>query len=153
LDIPIKDENDGADKDGTKYLWLSSANKRMGVTSGSPVHFAGNPSAGAVYVTEGALKGDIAHCLMNRSFVCVAGANNLSQLDPVFSALAYNGTKIIVEAYDMDKYNNEMVAKGAEKIYVMARKYNMESKRLTWNPAYKGVDDWQLSLKNKLILN
>lgn len=149
LDIPIKDENEDADKPGTKYLWLSSSNKRMGVTSGSPVHFVGDPFAGAVYVTEGALKADAAHCLMNRSFAAVAGANNLNQLDPVFSMLAHNGTKLIVEAHDMDKFSNAMIEKGASKIYVMAHKYGMESRRLTWNPNYKGIDDWQLALKNR----
>jgi hypothetical protein len=148
LDIPIKDEND-KDKEGAKYLWLSSSNKHMGVTSGSPVHFTGDPFARTVYVTEGALKGDIAHCLMNRSFACVAGANNLGRLDPVFSVLAHNGTELIVDAHDMDKYRNETVAKGASQIYVMAHKYNMESRRLTWNPNYKGIDDWQNALKNK----
>lgn len=150
LDSPIKDKNEEADKEGTKYLWLSSSNKHMGVTSGSPVHFVGDPFARTIYVTEGALKGDVAHCLMNRSFACVAGANNLSRLDPMLSILAHNGTKLIVEAYDMDKYRNEMVAKGAAQIYVMAHKNNMESKRLIWNPNYKGVDDWQISIKRNL---
>ena len=149
LDIPIKDENEDADKEGTKYLWLSSSNKNMGVTSGSPVHFVGDPFARTIYVTEGSLKADIAHCMMNRSFVAVAGANNLSQLDPVFSVLAYNGTNMIVEAHDMDKYNNKMIHLGASKIYGMAQKYGMESRRLTWNPNYKGIDDWQSALKNK----
>ena len=149
LDVPIKDENEDADKEGLKYLWFSSSNKYMGVTSGSPVHFVGDPFARVIYVTEGALKGYVSHCLMNRSFACVAGANNLSQLDPVFSVLAHNGTKMIVEAHDMDKFRNAMIEKGASKIYLMARKYNMASRRLTWNPNYKGIDDWQLALKTK----
>jgi hypothetical protein len=146
--MPIKDANDTG-KEGTKYLWLSSSNKHMGVSSGSPVHFVGDPFARSVYVTEGSLKADVAHCLMNRSFVAVAGANNAGQLDPVFSVLAYNGTATIVEAHDMDKYSNRMISMGASKIYVTAQKYGIESKRLTWNPNYKGVDDWQLALKNK----
>lgn len=149
LDVPIKDENEDKDKEGTKYLWLSSINKHMGVTSGSPVHFVGDPFARAVYVTEGALKADVAHFLMNRSFAAVAGANNLGQLDPVFSVLSHNGTKLIVETHDMDKFCNEIIDKGASKIYVMAHKYRMESRRLTWNPNYKGVDDWQLAMKKK----
>ncbi len=149
LDVPFKDEDEDEDKEGTKYLWLSSINKHMGVTSGSPVHFIGDSFAQVIYVTEGILKADIAHHLMNRSFVAVAGANNLSQLDPVFSVLAHNGTKLIVEAHDMDKFRNKEIDKGASRIYVMARKYGMESKRLTWNPNYKGVDDWQYALKKK----
>jgi predicted transcriptional regulator of viral defense system len=32
----------------------------------------------------------------------------------------------------------------------MAHKYGMESRRLTWNPNYKGIDDWQLAVKMKL---
>ena len=149
LDVPIKDENEDSNKEGTKYLWFSSSNKYMGTTSGSPVHFVGDPFARVVYVTEGALKGYIAHCLMNRSFACIAGANNPGQLDPLLSILAHNGTQMIVEAHDMDKYRNEMIEKGASKIYLMASKYKMASRRLTWNPNYKGIDDWQLALRMK----
>ena len=149
LDIPMKDKNDPPDKAGTKYIWLSSSNKNMGVTSGSPVHFIGNPCARTVYITEGLLKADIAHMLMDRSFVAVAGANNVGPLDPLFAALARNGTELIVEANDMDKFNNNMTSKGASKIYLMARRYGMDCRPLTWNPNYKGIDDWQLALRRK----
>lgn len=149
LDVPIKDKDADSEKEGTKYLWLSSSNKHMGVTSGSPVHFVGDPLARTVYVTEGILKADIAHCLMNRSFAAIAGANNTSSLGPLFALLAHNGTQLIMEADDMDKYRNEHVARGISKIYSLAREYKMDCKRLTWNPNYKGVDDWQLALKKK----
>lgn len=43
LDVPIKDENDDPEKSGTKYIWLSSSNKPMGVSSGTPIHFIGDP--------------------------------------------------------------------------------------------------------------
>lgn len=149
LDVPMKDKDDDPEKEGTKYLWLSSSNKNMGVTSGSPVHFVGDPLARTVYVTEGILKADVAHCLMNRTFAAIAGANNTGPLDPLFALLAYNGTQLIVEAEDMDKFRNEHVVKGTSKIYLMAHKYKMDSRRLTWNPNYKGIDDWQLALKKK----
>lgn len=149
LDVPIKDKGETSGKPGTKYLWLSSSSKHMGVTSGSPVHFIGNPFARTIYVTEGLLKADIAHYLMNRSFLGVAGANNVQQLDALFALLAQNGTELIVEAYDMDKYSNEMVAKGSSRIYQMARQNGLECRQLTWNPNYKGVDDWQLALRQK----
>lgn len=148
LDVPIKDKDD-LEKEGTKYLWLSSSDKNMGVTSGSPVHYVGDPLARTVYVTEGILKADIAHCLMNRSFAAIAGVNNTSSLGPLFALLAHNGTQLIMEAVDMDKYRNKHVTKGMSKIYSMAREYKMDCKRLTWNPNYKGVDDWQLALKKK----
>ena len=87
--------------------------------------------------------------LMDRSFVAVAGANNVGPLDPLFAALARNGTELIVEANDMDKFNNNMTSKGASKIYLMARRYGMDCRPLTWNPNYKGIDDWQLALRRK----
>ena len=149
LDVPFKDRDDPPEKAGTKYIWLSSSTKNMGVTSGSPVHFIGNPFARTIYVTEGILKADIAHVLLNRSFVAVAGANNVAQLGPLFALLAQNGTELIIEAHDMDKYSNEMIAKGSSKIYLLARQHGMECRRLTWNPNYKGIDDWQLALRRE----
>lgn len=149
LDVPIKDKDDPPEKSGTKYIWFSSSTKNMGITSGSPVHFIGNPFARTIYVTEGILKADIAHCLLNRSFVAIAGANNVQQLGPLFALLAQNGTKLIIEAHDMDKYSNEMIAKGSSKIYLLAKQYGMECRRLTWNPNYKGIDDWQLALRKE----
>lgn len=149
LDIPLKQKDDPPDKAGAKYIWFSSSSKNMGVTSGSPVHFIGDPSARVVYVIEGLLKADISHCLTNRTFVAIAGANNTSQLDTLFALLAQNGTEEIIEAHDMDKYSNQMTSNGASKIYLMARKNGMACRRLTWNPNYKGFDDWQLALREK----
>ena len=149
LDVPIKNEDDPPDKEGSKYIWLSSAGKPMGVSSGSPVHFVGDPMARAVYITEGFLKADVAHCLMNRTFAATAGANNTAQLEMLFQLLKQNGTQMTVEAVDMDKYRNENVDKGASQIYLLAKKCGLEFCRLTWNPNYKGVDDWQLALKRK----
>ena len=149
LDVPIKNKDDPSEKEGAKYLWLSSASKKMGITSGSPIHFVGDPVARVIYVTEGLLKADVGHCLMNRTFAAIAGANNVSKLEPLFALLAQNGLTMVIEAEDMDKYRNEMVDKGASKIYLMARQHGLECRRLTWNPNYKGIDDWQLALKRK----
>ena len=149
LDVPIKDKDDPPDKAGAKYIWLSSSSKNMGITSGSPVHFVGKFPARVVYLTEGLLKADIAYCLMSRSFVTTAGANNLGALDEVFKVLAQSGTELIIEAQDMDKFRNVNIAKGSSKIYLMAKKYGMECRRLTWNPNCKGIDDWQLALRRR----
>lgn len=149
LDTPIRDKNDPPDKSGAKYIWLSSSSKNMGTTSGSPVHFVGKFPARTVYVTEGLLKADIAHCLINRSIVTTAGANNVGALGEVFRTLALEGTELIIEAQDMDKYRNANTAKGSSKIYLMAKEHGMECRRLTWDPNFKGIDDWQLGLRKK----
>ena len=149
LDVPIKDPNDDPEKEGTKYLWLSTSMEYMGVGSGSPVHFIGDPYARVVYVTEGLLKADVAHYLMNRTFASTAGANITDPFDALFAQLKARGTKLIVEAEDMDKHRNESIANGASKTYLLAQKHGLDWRPLTWNPNYKGVDDWQLALKKK----
>jgi len=147
LDVPIKDEQ-APDKAGAKYLWFSSGGKPMGCSSGSPTHFVGNPHARVVYVTEGALKGDVSHFLMNRTFACVQGANNLSQFEALLPTLMRYGTEEIVEAHDMDKFHNEAVQKGALKIIALAHAHGLQANSLVWNPDYNGVDEWQLALRN-----
>jgi len=149
LDVPIKGKDDPPDKQGTKYLWLASADKPKGVSSGSPVHFVGDPNARVVYVTEGALKANIAHVLMGRTFVATGGAGCTSQLGELFAFLSRNGTEEIIEAQDMDKYSNQGVGAGASKVYLLAKEHGMACRRLTWNPNYKGIDDWQLALRQK----
>lgn len=136
LDHPLKDKDDPPEKTGVKYLTLSSTGKRMGTTSGSPIHFVGDPCSRVVYVTEGCLKADVAHALMHRTFAATLGANNTAKLDELFAFLHRNGTEEIIEAEDMDKYSNEMVGKGASKIYALAAKHGMRCRRLTWNPNY-----------------
>lgn len=149
LDVPLKDENEDEDKAGAKYVWLSSSGKPMGTSSGSPVHYVGDPGARVVYLTEGSLKADVAHTLMNRTFAAIAGINNTSQLELLLAYLAKNGTQVIVAAPDIDRFRNENVSQGVTKISFMVRKYGMDFRLLFWNPNYKGVDDWQLAIKRK----
>ena len=151
LDHPIRDEKDPPDKQGAKYLPLTSTGKSQGVSSGCPIHFVGDPHARVVYVTEGALKADIVHALTGRALIATMGANNPNGLDELFSFLSRNGTKEIIEAEDMDKYRNVEVNRGAAVVYQLARKNGMACRRLNWNPNYKGIDDWQLALHRKRI--
>ena len=109
----------------------------------------GEPFAKTVYVTEGLLKADIAHCLTGRSFVAVAGVNSLNGLESALRCMAQNGTKLVVEAYDMDKLENEYVASAAEKVQQIAHTAGLQSTSLVWNTAYKGIDDWQLALRQE----
>lgn len=151
LDDPIRDENDPPGKQGAKYLPLSSNGKNQGVTSGSPIHFVGDPHARVVYVTEGALKADIVHALTGRTFVATMGAGNINGLDQLFAYLKRNGTEEIIEAEDMDKFHNEGVQRGACMVHQLAKKHGMTCRQLTWNPIYKGIDDWQLAIHRRKL--
>ena len=149
LDHPIQDDPEDPDDTGTKYIWFSSSSKSMGTSSGSPIHFVGDPHARTVYVTEGALKAGIAHCLTARSFLSIQGANNLGGVEEVLHRLRKNGTQMVIEALDTDKFSNIEVARGAQKLYLMARKCGLRCQSLTWNPNYKGIDDWQIAQKRQ----
>ena len=109
LDHPIKKEGDPPEKPGMKYLPFTSTGKPMGVTSGNPIHFVGDPSARVVYVTEGALKADITHALTGRTFAATVGVNNTMGLDELFAFLRRNGTEEIVEAEDMDSVTRSLM--------------------------------------------
>lgn len=149
LDHPIKKVGDPPEKSGIKYLPFTSTGKPMGVTSGNPIHFVGDPSSRVVYVTEGALKADIAHALTGRTFAATVGVNNTKGLDELFAFLRRNGTEEIVEAEDMDKFCNPNVSRGASKVHELALKNGLKCRRLVWNPNYKGIDDWLLALRRK----
>ncbi len=149
LDVPLKNENDPPGKQGAKYVWLSSSGKPGGTSSGSPVHIAGDIRARTVYLTEGILKSDIAHLLMNRTFVGVAGIGNTGQLDMLFEFLAANGTQEIVLAPDIDRYRNKNVNEAVRKISTMVLAKGLRCRMLSWNPNYKGVDDWQIAMMRR----
>lgn len=89
--------------EGRKYMWLSSINYHRGASSGSPIHLAGKPGDRIVFVTEGPLKGDVAHVLSGRTFACVPGVNQYANLPAFLEEMKELGTKHIYEAYDMDK--------------------------------------------------
>lgn len=90
-------------KEGQKYIWLSSVNYSQGVSSGSPVHVIGDLDKKNIYITEGALKGTIAHYLSGETYVCLAGVNQYRNLEPLLSELKAYGIQKVCEAYDMDK--------------------------------------------------
>jgi len=138
LDAPI---------DGCKYLWFSSSNENMGVSCGSPVGFVGNPCDKTVYVTEGYLKAVIAHCLSGLTFAAVAGANNYRNLAGLFAVLRQNGVEEIVEAYDMDKLTNPHVQKGCCRLIELSSEYGFNVRRIKWDPAHKGIDDYLYAMK------
>ena len=94
LDVPIH---------GRKYIWLSSAGREKGVSSSSPAAFFGNPYDKRVCVTDGVLKGLIAHEFSDRTFIGNPGVNNYRGLEQLLTVLAGNGVKEVIDYYDMDR--------------------------------------------------
>lgn len=131
--------------DGRKYIWLSSKNKNHGVGRTSVPHISNVFHSGeTIYLTEGALKADVAHCLCNRTFIAVAGVTQYKVFPLLFSQLKKNGIKRIIDTFDADcKYNkNVEYARQRLKQYVL--KAGLDYYRMEWDEKYKGIDDYLL---------
>ena len=150
-----------------KYIWLSSTDKECGTSSGAPVHFIGDPTAKRVFVTEGALKGAVAHSLAGYTFICIPGVKSIGGLDAVLERLKANGTKEIIEALDMDKIidvptdevknesdakkpdgqknGNKHVAEAAQLLREKAAAHEFIVKSAVWeDKTLNGIDDYFL---------
>ena len=131
-------------RDNNKYLWFSSAGYPSGVSSGSPVHVIGDLDAENVYLTEGGLKGSIAHYLSGHTFICLAGVNMYRSLRPVLEEFQQRKMKFLFEAFDMDKKLKTDCDKHYHKCSVCSEKgtpencpYKVEKRRIIQNACGK----------------
>ena len=135
---------DDANKPNRKYRWLSSRDLPNGTRSYSWVHVTGDTTKKRAFLTEGPLKGDVASYLAHDAlFVCVGGVNAIHGLKDTLKDL---GVTQVVEAMDMDQMTNPDVRSAvlAMRKEVQAIK-GLKYTKYTWDPAYKGVDDYLLS--------
>ena len=135
---------DDADKPSRKYRWLSSRDLPNGTRSYSWVHVTGDTTQKRAFLTEGPLKGDVASYLAHDAlFVCVGGVNAIRGLKNTLKDL---GVTQVVEAMDMDQMTNPDVRNAvlAMRREVQAIK-GLKYTKYTWDPAYKGVDNYFLS--------
>ena len=140
----IKIRLDDETQPNRKYRWLSTRDMPDGTRSYSYAHVTGDTTKKRAYLTEGPLKGDVASFLAKDAlFVCIGGVNAIHGLKDTIRDL---GVTEVVEAMDMDQMTNPNVRKA-----VLAIRREIQSIRrlrytkYTWNPAYKGVDDYLLS--------
>lgn len=152
--IPVRNKNgliqgmkirlDDADKPNRKYRWLSSRDLPNGTRSYSYIHVTGDTTQKRAFLTEGPRKGDVASYLAHDAlFVCVGGVNAIRGLKKTLMGL---GVSRVVEAMDMDQMTNPDVRNAvlAMRREVQAIK-GLKYTKYTWDPAYKGIDDYLLS--------
>jgi len=152
--IPVRNKNgliqglkirlDNVDNPGRKYRWLSSRDMTNGTRSYSWIHVTGDTMCKRAYLTEGPLKGDVASFLAHDAlFVCIGGVNALNGLRDTLLDL---GVTEVVEAMDMDQNTKPEVRRA---ILIMRKEIQPVKRwkytKYTWDPAYKGVDDYLLS--------
>ena len=140
----LKIRLDDADTPDRKYRWFSSRNMPNGTRSYSWVHVTGDTSRKRAFLTEGPLKGDVAsHLANNELFICIGGVNALGGLTDTIREL---GVREIVEAMDTDQMTNKNVRDAILTMRKEVKKIpGIRYSKYTWDPAYKGVDDYLLS--------
>ena len=154
--IPVRDKDgaiqglkirlDEESRPNRKYRWLSSRDRHLqnGTRSYSWIHVTGDRSRKKAFLTEGPLKGDVASFLGGDAlFVCTGGVNAIKGLRETVESL---GVTEVVEAMDMDQMVNPQVRNAVltmreEIMRIPGIRYS----KYSWDPAYKGVDDYFLS--------
>lgn len=167
---------------GQRYFWLSSANKQEGTGAGdpTPVHVAIPTDelarwekqkivdkdkseyttlrqAEVVWITEGALKADIAVEHISKAYtaeqlkelgttmLAVPGVNSWRIVMPVLKAM---GTKTVNIAFDMDSMRNPQVALQLKEMIKELKENQLHANMVMWNIADgKGIDDVFSDLK------
>ena len=136
---------------GDRYFAFSSPNKEAGCGAKTWIHARKGWKAEGwkeVYITEGALKADVASCLSGKNFLAVAGVKNIGDLPRALRDLTLSGLEKVYLCYDMDKDRNAAVLEGEQKIGEMLEVLRIPYEILEWEGA-KCIDDWLAENKIK----
>lgn len=129
-----------------RYLWLSTPEKSVGISSGSPLHFAGYKKGTSdlpFLITEGALKAATAQIFKSDFNILAVGGVNC-QAREIIRATRFHPLFL---AFDGDGAENLFVARAILKLIKLrlqdSEEYQFEPriKILTWERSVKGIDD------------
>ncbi len=121
------------------YKWLSSRGYNAGCSPGVSVHVAGPVStSGEVWITEGAIKADIAALKLGRVVLAVPGVGNWSGVIPIVRELA---PARVISAFDMDKSSNSAVKLHSDALMTCLIKFGVRTFEADWDTHFKGLDN------------
>lgn len=123
-----------------RYLTVSTGEKPGGASASGYIHIAG-PIQKTMFVTEGALKADVAHELSDHSFVGLLGTSHWGNLQTALPELKSQGLEAVVEAFDMDQFENQHVKENAKQVHRIITNCGLKCCKMTWNSVDKGIDD------------
>ncbi|ACM61473.1 CHC2-type zinc finger protein [Caldicellulosiruptor bescii] len=130
----------------SKYRWFSSSNsKDVGTPAEASLHAVGSMEEGIVYVTEGALKADVASYLSGQMFIGLPGVSSCHK--QLIETLKQIQPKVVILAFDMDCEEKVEVRLNVEKVKKLLTENGFEFKQITWDRQFKGIDDYLLYLK------
>lgn len=153
--MQIRVDNPG--ERNAKYMSLTSTGKKDGSKSSIEAHLVGFNGQDKVFITEGALKADIASYLTWKrkkklcAFLAIPGVNNYKSFLKSFPILKEKGVTTFYNCFDMDRVGNkdcelnEQVKKAILKIEKIVKEAGFEWKSLEWE-FEKGIDDYELYL-------
>lgn len=135
---------------GSRYLAFSSRDKKEGTPAQTYVHYReGVKGCEDMIITEGALKADVISSLSGYSVLSVPGVNSLKFLPQALRSLLKKDLCRVIVAYDMDKRDNEQVQQAERKLTALLKHLEIPYQIKSWDPRFKGLDDWLLSEKKK----
>lgn len=149
--IPVRDANgliQGLqirldDTSERKYRWISSRGLNDGTASETWCHVSGDIGEECPIITEGPLKADIVHEMLDRTVIAVPGVNSLAHLDEdVLPKLRCSGVTKVYIAFDMDYITNPHVKSGRDQLKEKLSKAGLDFVTYVWDPMYKGIDDY-----------
>lgn len=144
------------DTSSGKFLNFTSADRNHGTQTSCCPHFAGVvPGMSSVLVTEGVMKADVARSLSVQlgrplALVGLTGVANFGQFRRAIGELQQMQIHKVYLAFDMDAAVNENVRRARDKVMEMGAAAGLEMALLSWNPAYKGIDDLLLADLKKM---
>jgi DNA primase len=130
------------DEGEPRYIWLSSAKKPEGVSSGAPMHFAAphRLKSGSVIITEGALKAEVIAQFTTSGVIGLAGVSNFK--DSFDAALKLLGVRRVQIAFDADWRDNPQVQRALKRLGQKLSAAGLIVSMLNWDLAKgKGLDD------------
>ena len=136
---------------GTKYIWYSSSNLKEGCTDGTGartfIHYAcdfkdSQPviENNTLFLTEGAMKAEIAHQISGKPFIAIPGVTCIDMLKKEFSFLKQIGVEKIMIAYDMDRVSNLNVLQSLHKLQAEIKKGGFHCALIVWSNEYVRFD-------------
>lgn len=144
-----------------KYSWFSSSGKKEGCKASSVIHYACDflwdrdkqefypiIKNGTVVLTEGAMKGDLAHAISGAPFICVPGVSCASKaLKENIPLLQSIGVTKIIIAYDMDRLMNINVNADLRSMKKLIEGMGMECANISWSSQFIDCKKEQRMLK------
>ena len=151
--IPIKDVKrqiagfqvriDNPENPKDRYRWFSSSERLNGTGSGSPAHIAYplEIKNQAVWITEGALKANIAADKLGNIVIGIPGVANWRASD-VIEILKELSPSMIIISYDADSSINPIVKTHQENLALACKEAGYKVQIATWPiDLGKGIDD------------